>query len=354
MIKNTLFSFAASALVISALSTHTFAVYEDELCDVITKSLTHKSKDTSGKAEEPESVEPSYWDYLTPISSKIGSLLRTGGAYIRDNGTISEIVTDHAVDSLKGTSYGGISSEKIFERVESKEGTLDTVRMNFGNMMRWAGSCFQEESKTLARDLRKFWVNEKKFVAKTKPHDAEDPNIGLAFSSTATALVMNMKDLSGPDGVVLEYLNFVHSWNNCSYTEHEKRIEYIHQHFVTGLIHALARTKHEFKEYKDFETFLLAFKFDLGNLVLTKGITAETVVPKKEERNEMSGTALEEAVNKARVVKFMDFASKEIQIERVKLKVGKSAKEMFLPLEESKPLLAIMDKEEESEEHKGE
>lgn len=331
MFKKLLFPLVSSAMAFSVFETNTFAVYEGELCEVISKSLARQTKDTSEKDEGSVPKEPSYWEYVTPLASSLGGLLRTGGDYLRRSEVVAELVTEHTKDSLKGTTFGGVSSDKVIEKVEAKEGALDSVFNTVGNSLRWCGACLQEPSETLPRDLRKFWITGKKV--------ADRPDI--VFPSTATALIMKMNELSGPDGVALEYIKFVNSWNSSSYSVHEKREEYVHEYFIKGLLGALARTDKEFESFDEVAPVLLAFKLDLDNLVMTQKITAETIFPNKDERNEKSGSELAEAIRKARMREFMDFAGQEIQLVRARLKLQDSASILFPSLKEAPPVLAL-------------
>ena len=322
MYKKLVYFASVSALTFSLLGSQGKAVYEDEAFEVVQNSLARSKGSDTPKKEESKG-DHSTWtsmatSWLTPVASVTGDGLRYLGGLLRneEEGVVGSFLKEEAINSVKG-AYA--PTDRVLEKVESSEGTMAVAMKFTGNALRWTGSCLTDETPTLSRDLKRFWIESKEM--------AELPNEVLP--STVCALMMNIGTLGGVDEVKYAYLSFLKSWNASSQTKPSKDEAENHDYFLRGLLRSLVRTEKKIENFEDIVFYLVAFNFDMAKLPSIKKITEESLFPKKDEREGMPSGELKKAVQTARQEEFMKYVGNELTIERLKLEVRKESKSLF-------------------------
>ncbi len=338
------FSYLVSVSVLTSMlmSSASHAVYEEELGEIISKFCSaQKSKKSSEDVVEEKSQEVktvalettdnSWWSYasyvgstLKPVGNGMGNLVRWTGDQVRGESAVGDILTEKA----KGAAsyYGGSSASTIIDKVGESESTASSARQAFGNGLRWIGACMVEETKTLARKLRQFWID------KRETGDAEQ-----VLTSTACALYLNMDAIGGVDGVKIEYRNFIEKWNSNIYTVHSKDPDKNNEYFLKGLIRGFAHDQKNIQSYGDIADYMEVFAIKYKELAFIKSITPESILDKGEEVGDVTIRRLEDAHLEA----FTKFVQHTLSLEQKKLSIKK--KRTPLTIEEapssSQPLI---------------
>ncbi len=311
MFKKVIYVASVSLLTLSLLANPGKAVYERELDEVITKSLSRPAVDSSEEASS--STESSYWDYVCSVAvgttRVTGSILRATGDVIRGDTVTGDIFVNRALTAA--ASYGGAGD--LVQQVE-KEGALAAWRLAVGNAVRWTGALLKEPNPALGRDLVEFWVAQRKG---TKPE--------IALPSTAYSLIHRMQDLQGVDGVVTEYKSFVGEfWNRSSHTNHVPNSGTILEYFLQGILRFSVRSGEDLSSFDSLKDKMTAFNIDLAVLPVTSKITPETLVPNESERKAMSPNTLEDKISAARKEAFMTYVKGQVEFEKTKMRTEES------------------------------
>ena len=295
MVKKFSYLVSVSVVAGSLLNSASQAIYDEELRGVINAFQISQSQATP----PPTSEESSWWTSTCAVGSSIlsgtGRSLRWAGEHIRGTSPVSDLLVNKTL-SLAGTAeYRGMSAATLVDVVKADPGSLESIQKTTGNTLRYFGALMAGETPTLERTIRQFWIDKR---------NADNPK--EAFISTACALYRAEK-VSGVNEIKLNYRKFIESWNSSSYTVPSHDAEQNVEYFLKGIIRGFVMNGQELGEFTSIALQMAALGITYDNLTVTKAITEETVVPKADEREQLSPAVLKERVDQVRQEAFMAF-----------------------------------------------
>ncbi|HUX79529.1 MAG TPA: hypothetical protein VMW10_07310, partial [Alphaproteobacteria bacterium] len=292
MFKKISYLTSVSILASVVMGTASYAVHEEELGEIITRFNSQPKAVRSSAEKEAPKEDASWWSYaasvgsvLKPAANSLGKAVRWGGDQLRGDTVMGDLLAEKGLGIA--SQYGGSSTKDILNKVGEKEGNSTSARQTCGNAVRWIGACLVEETPTLERALRQFWIDMR---------EADEPD--QALTSTASALYLYKDQIGGVAGVKTAYRKFVKAWNSDSWTVHSTDAEKIHESFVRGLIRGFVKDKKNVNNFAEMGAYLKAFGIDYENLPITKTITAESVAEKGENVKDVTLRRIEEARQK--------------------------------------------------------
>ncbi|MBY0293697.1 MAG: hypothetical protein K2W92_10480 [Alphaproteobacteria bacterium] len=318
MFKKISYLVSVSVLTSVLMGSASYAIYEKELVDTINGFCI---KQKAPRADEaPSDEDQSWWETTVsyaawaarPVGKVTGSVLRTTGDLVRGKENfVGDLLVNRATQAVGQLKIGGIDALAIVEQAQANKGVIENARLTVGNSLRWIGACCQDETRTLERELRAFFIDKRSI---DNPEDV--------FTSVACALYL-ADEIDGVDAIKDAYRRFVQTWNTSSYTHHSLDEALNLQYFLNGIIRGYVHSDTLFPE-EGFPVEVYSIEFD--KLSVTKRLTQDVVVPNQKEREDMKLGELAIVVKEKRQSFFNEYIQSVYAFESQKRAIDWSRK----------------------------